>query len=159
MVIGHVVATSARKLQTLYVILLCPAMRPLISAFGYSECRLRFHAGNAWTHLTDTSRAHEAHARALELYPSSDRMDIALIHLDEAMCLAMDGDPARAADHATQAIVDLPQQHRSALIVYRAREVAAKVPEARAVSEVRVLREMLELPAGERGAGEDRQGD
>jgi hypothetical protein len=75
------------------------------------------------------------------------------------MCHALDGDPAGAAARATQTIVGLPQQHRPALIIYRAREVAAKVPEARAVSEVRVLRKALALPAGERGGSEDREGD
>jgi hypothetical protein len=78
-------------------------------------------------------------------------MDIALVRLDQAMCRALDGDPVGAAARATQTIVGLPQQHRSALIIYRAREVAAKVPEARAVAEVRVLREVLALPAGEKG--------
>ncbi|MGW9029917.1 helix-turn-helix domain-containing protein [Streptomyces sp. NPDC055722] len=136
-----------------------PAEERIGSAFGYSESQFRFHAGNAWTHLSETGRAAAEHARALELYPASDRMDIALVRLDQAMCRALDGDPVGAAASATQTIVGLPQQHRSALIIYRAREVAAKVPEARAVSEVRVLREALALPADERGGSEDPGGD
>ncbi|MGW3152797.1 helix-turn-helix domain-containing protein [Streptomyces sp. NPDC001089] len=137
-----------------------PEAEQVPSAFGYSESQLRFHAGNAWTHLGETSRAAAEHDVALGLYPASDRMDIALIHLDQAMCLAVDGDPAGAAALATQTIVDLPEQHRSSLIIYRAREVAVKVPRAQEVPEVRVLREILALPAGERGNGsEDREGD
>ncbi|WP_432169033.1 helix-turn-helix domain-containing protein [Streptomyces sp. 1222.5] len=129
----------------------------IASAFGYSESQLAFHSGNAWTHLGATEHAAAEHARALELYPASDRMDIALIHLDEAMCLALLGDVAAAAGRATQTIVDLPEQHRSSLIIYRAREVAAKVPEAR---EVRVLREVLALPANTRGDNSaDHQGN
>ncbi|MFD4788786.1 helix-turn-helix domain-containing protein [Streptomyces sp. NPDC058459] len=118
------------------------------SAFGYSESQLRFHSGNALTHLGDTDRAAAEQARALELYPVTDRMDIALVRLDQAMCTAVDGDPAAAAALATRAITDLPPEHRSALITYRAQQVAHKVPETR---ELRVLREILALPAGERG--------
>ena len=152
---------SAAALQAAEVALeRLPMAEQTPSAFGYSESQLRFHSGNAWTHLGDTSRAADEHARALELYPSSDRTDISLIHLDQAMCLATDGDPAAAAALATQTIVGLPEQHRSQLIIYRARDVAARVPEARAVTEVRVLREVLALPAGERGNNsEDREGD
>jgi len=129
------------------------------SAFGYSESQLRFHAGNAWTHLGETRRAREEQARALELYPESDHMDRALIHLDQAMCLAADGDAAGAAQAATNTLVGLSPSRRSALITYRANDVAARVPEARAVSEVRVLREILALPAGERDSGGDQPGD
>ncbi len=129
------------------------------SAFGYSESQLRFHAGNAWTHLGQTQRAAAEHSRALELYPATDHTDLALLRLDQAMCVALDGDPASAAAHATQTIIGLPPQHRSALIIYRARDVAAKVPGARGESEVRVLHELLALPAGERGSsGADREG-
>lgn len=119
------------------------------SAFGYSESQLRFHSGNAWTHLGDTARAREEHGRALELYPEADHMDRALIDLDLAMCLAVEGDAAGAAQRATATVVGLPPSLRSALIIYRAGDVAAKVPEALAVSEVRVLREVLALPPGE----------
>jgi GNAT superfamily N-acetyltransferase len=42
-------------------------------------------------------------------------------------------------------IVSLPEQHRSALIIYRARELADTVPAGR---ELRVLREVLALPPG-----------
>ncbi|MFE4857416.1 helix-turn-helix domain-containing protein [Streptomyces sp. NPDC056670] len=125
----------------------------IASAFGYSESQLRFHSGNALTHLGETGRAVEQHDRALELYPASDHTDRALIHLDRAMCLAIDGDPAAAAARATETVVGLPVEHRSALIIFRARDVATRVPEAQAVSEVRVLREVLALPAGEKDSG------
>ncbi|MFK0222258.1 helix-turn-helix domain-containing protein [Streptomyces vinaceus] len=138
-----------------------PVEQHIGSAFGYSESQLRFHAGNAWTHLGDTSRAAEQHVRALELYPAAEVMDRALVQLDQAMCAAASGDAAGAAVRATTTIVDLPEDHRSALIIYRAREVAARVPEARTVPEVRVLREVLALPAGCEGvdSGAHRAGD
>jgi tetratricopeptide (TPR) repeat protein len=128
------------------------------SAFGYSESQLRFHAGNAWTHLGETARAAEQQARALELYPQRDHTDRALVALDQAICAAADGDSAAAAAHATTTIVGLPEEHRSALIIYRAREVAARVPEARTVPEARALREVLALPPGERESNANRAG-
>jgi transcriptional regulator with XRE-family HTH domain len=118
------------------------------SAFGYSEAQFAFHSGNAWTHLEDTDRANEELTRALHLYPRSDHMDRALVHLDQAMCAAVSGDPASAADQALTTVVNLPEQHRTALIIYRARDVADKVPEARKTLEIKALREVLALPSG-----------
>jgi tetratricopeptide (TPR) repeat protein len=117
----------------------------IASAFGYSESQLAFHSGNAWTHLCETSRAREQQARALELYPSTDYTDLALIALDEAACILADGDPGGAAAQVADTIVSLPEEHRSALIIYRARELADTVPAGR---ELRVLREVLALPPG-----------
>lgn len=119
------------------------------SAFGYSESQLRFHSGNAWTHLGETGRARAEQARALELYPLDDHTDRAFIGLDQAMCYSIDGDPVAAAAHATAIIVSLPEEHRSALIIYQARELAARVPDARSLPEGKLLREVLALPAGE----------
>lgn len=117
------------------------------SAFGYSESQFAFHSGNAWTHLEDTDRAAEELTRALDLYPPSDHTDRALVQLDQAMCAAISGDPASAADQAMSAVIELPEEHRTALIIYRARDVADKVPEARKVLEVKALREILALPS------------
>ncbi|WP_338699224.1 helix-turn-helix transcriptional regulator [Streptomyces sp. Q6] len=120
------------------------------SAFGYNESQLRFHAGNALTHLGETGRAREELSRAAELYPTAERMDRALVALDTAMCTVMDGDPANAADQVTRTLVGLHQEHRTALIIYRAQQVADTVPPgAHGVHEVRALREILALPPGE----------
>ncbi|MEU1800920.1 helix-turn-helix transcriptional regulator [Streptomyces sp. NPDC019937] len=120
------------------------------SAFGYSEAQLAFHAGNACTHLGETARARDQHARALELYPVEDHTDRTLIQLDQALCLLADGQTAEAAETATRTIVALPAEHRSALIMYRAEELAARVPRAgQALPEMRVLREVLALPPGD----------
>jgi transcriptional regulator with XRE-family HTH domain len=118
------------------------------SAFSYTESQMAFHAGNAWTHLEDTPRAGAELARALHLYPQSDHTDRALVRLDQAMCAAVAGDPALAADQAMSTVLELPEDHRTALIVYRARDVADRVPEARNVLEVKALREVLALPSG-----------
>jgi tetratricopeptide (TPR) repeat protein len=117
------------------------------SAFGYSESQFAFHAGNAWTHLGETSQAQLHLARALDLYPTSNLADRALVRLDQAMCSALSGDVASAAELAIGTVVELPEQHRTALIISRARDVACKVPGNRTVTEVRALREILLLPS------------
>ncbi|WP_431968801.1 helix-turn-helix domain-containing protein [Actinacidiphila sp. bgisy160] len=167
--LGHGEETAAALEAAEAALERLPAEQRIGSAFGYSEAQLAFHSGNAWTHLGNVPRAAEQHERALGLYPDSDHTDRTLIRLDQAMCRAHDGDAATAAALATETIVTLPPAHRSALIIYRAREVAARVPETQAVSEVRVLREILALPPGERagmidgsgdaGDGEGRRGD
>ena len=115
--------------------------------FGYSEAQYAFHSGNAWTHLEDAHRPNSELTRALDLYPLSDHTDRALVRLDQAMCAAFSGNPASAADQAMSTVVELPEEHRTALIIYRARDVADKVPEARRVLEMKALREILALPS------------
>jgi hypothetical protein len=84
----------------------------------------------------------------LELYPQENRTDRALISLDRAACLLWDGDLAGGADLLTSSILELPVEHRSALILYRARDLASRVPTTEhALPEVRVLREVLALPS------------
>ncbi|MFF9894990.1 helix-turn-helix domain-containing protein [Streptomyces longispororuber] len=138
-----------------------PAGEQIGSAFGYSESQLRFHAGDAITHLGETSRAREELARASELYPAAEQLDRSLVALDTAMCTALDGDPAAAADQAARTVIELEPDHRTALVLYRARDVITKVPPgAREVHEVRALREILALPPTktEHGRG-DQHGD
>jgi hypothetical protein len=94
-----------------------------------------------------TERAELELARALDLYPKSNLTDRALVRLDQAMCSALSGDAATAADQTIATVLELPEQHRTALIIYRARDVACRVPEARMVAEVRALREILSLPS------------
>lgn len=151
----HALAAAETALQRL------PADDQIGSAFGYSESQLRFHAGNALTHLGETTRARAELRRAMELYPVAEQMDRALVSLDLAMCTVTDGESAVAADQAARTLVGLEPAHRTALIIYRARQVADTVPPgAREVHEVRALREILALPPGEmERAGGDQQGD
>lgn len=66
------------------------------SAFDYNEAQLRFHEGNALTHLHDTNAAWRAQETALSLRPASDYMDRTMTQLDRAHCLAYDGDVTAA---------------------------------------------------------------
>lgn len=62
------------------------------SAFAYDEAQLRFHEGNALTHLGDISGARAPQDRALELVAPVDFMDRVLTQLDRAMCLVTNRD-------------------------------------------------------------------
>lgn len=124
-----------------------PAEEREQSALGYDEASLRFHSGNAWTSLHDTGRAWVEHQRALDLYPAENRTDRALVMLDRAACLLWDGDLAAGSTTLTETIVDLPEAHRSPLILYRARALADRVSGDRSFPEARVLHEVLALPS------------
>ncbi|MFC4034476.1 hypothetical protein ACFO3J_23800 [Streptomyces polygonati] len=63
------------------------------------------------------------------------------------MCAEIVGTPASAADQPLITVVELPEEHRTALIIYRARDVTDRVPEARKVLEMKALREILALPS------------
>jgi tetratricopeptide (TPR) repeat protein len=119
------------------------------SAFGYDAAQLAFHTGNAWTNLHDTERAWEHQQHALAIYPAENLTDRTLISLDRAACLVWDGDLGAGAALASDTLAELPPEHRSALILYRARDLVAKVPERhQGVRELLRLQEMLALPAG-----------
>jgi transcriptional regulator with XRE-family HTH domain len=116
------------------------------SAFGYNEAQLRFHEGNALTHLHDTDAAQVAQQRALQLYPDQDYMDRALVRLDRAACLTHDGELEAAMDEATHTLTDLTPGQREGIIAMRAGELLAAIPaDARMLSPVRDLLDALEL--------------
>jgi hypothetical protein len=117
------------------------------SAFGYDEAQLRFHEGSAYSNLHDTARAWTAQRRALELYPTSDYLDRALIHLDRAACLVHDGDIRTAMSHAIDTIGELTPPQRSGLIDLRARLLLDSLhTKQRALPAARDLHEMLAVP-------------
>jgi hypothetical protein len=120
------------------------------SAFGYDDAQLAFHSGSAWTSLHDTSRAWDHQQHALELYPAEHLTDRTLINLDRAACLVWDGDLAAGAQLASDTLAGLPVEHRSALILYRARDLVARVPgRHQGMPELLKLQEVLALPAGD----------
>lgn len=124
------------------------------SAFGYNEAQLRFHEGNALTHLHDRPRVWEATDRALALYPSSDFLDRALIHLDRADCLIHDGEVAEGAAHAMRTLLALPPQRRDGLILQRARGLAQTTGRGHhTLPAVRQLYDVLELTRRNVGGG------
>jgi hypothetical protein len=127
------------------------AARP--SAFGYNEAQLRFHEGNAFTHLGETGRARVAQDRALELYPRSDYLDRALVQLDRASCLALDGDTTATMAHATDTVLGLTADQRCGLILLRGQQILDTLtPSQQALPAAREFRDLLALSAEPYGA-------
>jgi tetratricopeptide (TPR) repeat protein len=117
------------------------------SAFGYDEGQLRFHEGNAYTHLHDTSAAWSAQRRALELSDPSDFMDRTLTRLDRASCLAHDGDVQEALTYATETLDGLNDQQREGIITLRGFEIFNGLPaKLRALPAARDLHDRLTTP-------------
>jgi tetratricopeptide (TPR) repeat protein len=118
------------------------------SAFGYSESQLRFHEGNALTHLRETEAAWTAQQRALELVPPGDYMDRALTQLDRASCLAHEGDGSAAMAQAMEALLPLSDVQREGIITLRAQAtIVALPPQERVLPVARELRELLSSTA------------
>lgn len=118
------------------------------SAFGYNEAQLRFHEGNAFTHLHDTRSAWKAQERALEICPPGDYMDQTLTRLDRASCLLHDGDASAAVSYATDTLVSLDAQQRQGIIAVRAQEIVDSLPKRQqALPPARELHELLMTPA------------
>lgn len=117
------------------------------SAFGYDEGQLRFHEGNAYTHLHDTHSAWPAQQRALELSAPTDFMDRTLTRLDRASCLLFDGDATSALTYATEALGALNDREREGIINLRGFELLNAMPaQQRALPAARELRERLATP-------------
>jgi DNA-binding XRE family transcriptional regulator/tetratricopeptide (TPR) repeat protein len=98
------------------------------SAFNYNEAQLRFHEGNALTHLHDTDAAWQAQERALSLCPASDYMDRAMTWLDRAHCLAYDGNVTAAVVVMEETVTPLSDQQRQGIIALRVREIVSSLP-------------------------------
>lgn len=101
------------------------------SAFGYDEGQLRFHQGNAFTHLGDTANAWRASERALALCGPEDYMDRAFAQLDHASCLISDGDEGSGLAYAVEVMSGLSDDQRAGIINLRGRQVLGAIPEAR----------------------------
>lgn len=81
--------------------------------FGYPMQKHQVHMSQALTHLGETRRAYEAQAAALELSRAPSLMTRALIAIDQASCLAHDGDREGAVHVATRAYGGLPASYRN----------------------------------------------
>lgn len=121
------------------------------SAFGYNEAQLRFHEGNALTHLGKIELAWQAQKRALALYPVDDS-DRLLVHLDRAFGLAHDGDADSAVQHALEALADTPPDQRVGIAAIRTRQLVIELQRRGATSPLRgELDHLLELTNGTAG--------
>ncbi|MEV7087567.1 transcriptional regulator [Streptomyces sp. NPDC093085] len=88
--------------------------------FGYPAQKHFVHLSQAYTLLKDTDAAYAAQDDALSLTDSPSVMTRALIAMDTAACLRLDGDPAAAAQMAADIFGRLPAPFRDGLIRSRA---------------------------------------
>jgi tetratricopeptide (TPR) repeat protein len=116
------------------------------SAFGYNEGQLRFHEGNAYTHLGDVRLALKAQDRALELCAPDDYTDWAMTQLDRTSCLAKSDDTTSALNTAKEALATLSEAQRWGLITLRGHEVLNSLPKGQqTLAAAGDLRELLML--------------
>jgi hypothetical protein len=113
------------------------------SAFSYNEAQLRFHEGNALTHLGLRDRAWDAQRRALELYPTTEALDRTLIHLDRAFAFALSDEVEAAAAHAIETLRELPPNQRTGLVLSRTRQLVAAIDEQANLPITRDLRSLI----------------
>ncbi|MGC0334876.1 hypothetical protein RKD23_007953 [Streptomyces sp. SAI-170] len=88
--------------------------------FGYPGQKHFVHLSQAYTLLGDTAAAYEAQEDALALTDSPSVMTRALLAMDTAACLRLDGDPTAAAEMAADVYDRLPPSYREGLIRSRA---------------------------------------
>jgi tetratricopeptide (TPR) repeat protein len=138
---GHETHAALDRAERALAGLSAEASQP--GAFGYNEAQLRFHEGNALTHLGETERAWIAQRRALELYPATDTLDRTLVHLDRAAALALAGDTEAAATYATSKLLELLPHQRTDLIIHRAKQLAVILQQDLRLPAVRDLRALV----------------
>ncbi|WP_030171086.1 hypothetical protein [Spirillospora albida] len=95
--------------------------------FGFTDRQMAFYEGDTFTSLGDHRHGDEVLSRALTLYAPTDRVDLTLVRLDRAMCRLHAGEPDAALHGGREAILDLPEPHRSDILVHRARQIGAAV--------------------------------
>ncbi|MBO4205588.1 helix-turn-helix domain-containing protein [Micromonospora echinofusca] len=115
----------------------------IASAFGYDEAQLRFHAGNAFTYLGDTTAAWAAQDRALELYPRVDYLDRSMIGLDRAACLLHMHEAQAAVQQLANVLTQVGPDQRAGLLSIRAREIINMAPKG--IRKTTALRDINDL--------------
>ncbi|MBW8484195.1 XRE family transcriptional regulator [Actinomadura sp. PM05-2] len=95
--------------------------------FGFTDRQMTFYEGDTFTNLGDHRAGDETLSRALTLYDPTDRVDLTLVKLDRASCRLHGGEPDAALAGAKEAILDLPSEHRSDILVHRALQIGAAV--------------------------------
>lgn len=116
--------------------------------FGFTDRQMSFYEGDTYTNLGDHAKGEEVLRHALTLYSPTEIIDRTLVKLDRSGCALHAGEPERAATMAKDAIMSLDPEHRSDILMHRARQLAATVVQQHGeIPEVRDLREALAGPS------------
>jgi tetratricopeptide (TPR) repeat protein len=127
-----------------------PADQISDTGYGYTARQLRWHIGSMYTVLGDTRRAQIALDEALTLYAPTEHLDRALIAMDQAAGLVLVGEAATACQVTTYSLATLPTEHRTGIVLSRARDVLSAVPTG--AGRLPAVRDLYELLASERKA-------
>jgi len=96
--------------------------------------------------IGDTRRAQASLQAARDLYAPDEHLDRALISMDEATCLIGVGEVSVACRETEQLLLGLPREHLTGIVVNRARDLLAAVPQhASLTAPVRDLRELVDV--------------
>ncbi|WP_329521765.1 XRE family transcriptional regulator [Spirillospora sp. NBC_01491] len=114
--------------------------------FGFTDRQMAFYEGDTFTSLGDHRHGDEVLSHALTLYAPSDRVDLTLVRLDRASCKLHAGHPEAALTAGQEAILELPPEHRSDILVHRARQIGAAVNAKH--GEIPALKDFYEALAG-----------
>jgi tetratricopeptide (TPR) repeat protein len=116
-------------------------------AWAFPYRRLLLYLSGAHTALGQIRQARDAQREALALYPDHTGIDPALLHLEAAICLALERSPSEACQLAATTYLQVPSGHRTPILSARARHVIDAIPPAmRNARPVRELGEILALP-------------
>jgi hypothetical protein len=116
--------------------------------FGFTERQMAFYEGDTYTNLGDHTHGEETLSHALTMYSGQDLIDRTLVRLARAQCKLQAGHPDAAASAATEAVQDLPLEHRSDILMHRARQLGAAISATHGeVTGMREFREVLAAPA------------
>jgi hypothetical protein len=105
-----------------------PAEEPASGLYAFPRHKLMFYTGNVLTRAGLSSEAGQAQKDALKDYPPADRVDPALIRLDQALLFVKGNDLEQASEAASSALVALPVMERGGTVLVQAREVANAMP-------------------------------
>lgn len=115
-------------------------------AFQFTEKRLLLYLSGTLTHMGQHARAKRIQDQALELYRDDPQIviDPALIQLDQAVSQAAMGNIDDGCHLAMSALEQLPAEHRTRIVLTRAKDVVRAVPSRRrSVAAVGELRELV----------------
>ncbi|MZE78446.1 hypothetical protein [Streptomyces xinghaiensis] len=116
-------------------------------AFAFPLRRFLLYLSGTFTALGQVSEARKVQEEALSLYPARTGIDPALLRLEAAICLAHDRSATEACQLATAAYLQVPVEHRTAILGARARHVIDRLPgTSRRIAAARELGELLQLP-------------
>ncbi|MDX6742895.1 XRE family transcriptional regulator [Actinocorallia sp. A-T 12471] len=93
--------------------------------FGFTDRQMSFYEGDTYTNLGDHAKGEEVLRNALTLYSPTEIIDRTLVKLDRAHCAIHSGDADAAAVRAKEAILELDPEHRSDILMHRARQLAS----------------------------------